>query len=562
MRSVIAGQVDHTVILGYAGYGNHLTVESSGVILPSYGAPASYRYYGGIYVPASVIGASVTNHGSIGATYGYGYNEGGHGGVGVKFATSGHLTNTGSIVGGTGGPGFYVDGPGGIGVFFGGTGQVVNSGTILGGNGGPSSNEGYGGTQGGVGIVFSAGASLANSGTISGGSGGGNYNGGAGGNGIDLSGSGHLSNTGTISGGGAPSTQYHPYAAGNGVDLSGGASLLNDGVVLGGAGGSASSSRPDHYERGGYGGVGVDVAAASRLTNDGVITAGAGGSSLTNGGRGGDGVSVTIGGVVTNFGTITGGAGGDGPTGRFGAGYGGEGAYLNGGTLVNAGLIVGGEVGAGGHGKYAAGFAVRFGPAASTLVVDPGAAFAGGIAAYRFADDTLNLAGTAPGSLSGFGTRITDFTTITEDAHAHWTLGGSITGTGSIQIGTGATLALRGAVSVPTIAFLGGGGETLKLGTPGQVTSTLQGFAAGDVVDAETVHATSLRYAGGTLTLYDGQSVVDTLTLLGKYAQSDFSLKADGHGGTNVVFSNTSLTEPIRTLLGHLPASIPWERAV
>ena len=116
MRSIISGDVDHTVVLGQSGYDNAVTVESSGAVTPAYGAAANNGYYGGIYIPANVIDARVTNHGSIGATFGYGYNVGGTGGAGVHFAASGQLTNTGSIVGGTGGYGFYTGGPGGDGV--------------------------------------------------------------------------------------------------------------------------------------------------------------------------------------------------------------------------------------------------------------------------------------------------------------------------------------------------------------------------------------------------------------------------------------------------------------
>ena len=303
--------------------------------------------------------------------------------------------------------------------------------------------------------------------------------------------------------------------------------------------------------------MGVSVATGSRLTNDGVILGGAGGSSPIDGGGGGNGVDVTGGSMVTNFGTITGGVGGAGDNGRFAPGYGGNGVFLDGGTLVNAGLIVAGVNGAGGP-RYHPADAVRFGYGApSTLVVDPGAVFNGNIAGYRLADDTLLLAGTTPGSLSGFGTSIYGLTTIREDAHAHWTLGGSIAGTGSVQIGAGASLTLRGPVSVPTVAFLGGGDETLRLGTPTHVTSTFEGFATGDVIDLQGIQATSLAYANGTLTLYNGQSAADTLTFLGHYTQAQFSIGTDGHSGTDVTLNSHATSDTPHTLLDHAWANLP-----
>ena len=248
--------------------------------------------------------------------------------------------------------------------------------------------------------------------------------------------------------------------------------------------------------------------------------------------------------MLTNTGLIQGGRGGAGlagtnpNSGTAIGGTGGAGVYLNGGTLVMAGTIAGGLGGASMANPGAMGDAVQFGTPAGTLVVDPGATFQGAIVANANVDDTLVLAGTASGTLTGFGTSITGFTTITEDAQAHWTLGGAISGGGALDIGAGAVLTLDGAVNIASIAFAAGS-ETLHLALPGQVTSVFDGFAAGDVIDLETLTATSLRYGHGTLTLFDGRAQVDTLHFAGALTSSDFGVVSDGHGGTDVVFETS-----------------------
>lgn len=59
MTKIISKQVDHTVTLGQAGYGDTLTVTRTGYILPA--TPGA----NGVYVPAGTQGARITNHGTI-----------------------------------------------------------------------------------------------------------------------------------------------------------------------------------------------------------------------------------------------------------------------------------------------------------------------------------------------------------------------------------------------------------------------------------------------------------------------------------------------------------------
>jgi hypothetical protein len=387
---------------------------------------------------------------------------------------------------------------------------VINAGLVEGGAGSAATLEpGHLSGQGGNGILLDAGGAIKNTGSILGGAGGTyviNNTAGNGGAGIMITDIGKVTNSGTI-GGGTGATNYNTYyggAGGIGVDLAGGGTLTNHGVITGGAGGGA-------WVEGGIGGAGVALGGQDTLTNTGIITGGSGGYTYLNG-----------------FAT------------------GGAGVYINGGTLTAAaGLIAGGAPGIGGGSQ---GDAVVFGATAGTLIVDPGAKFSGDIVANT--NDTLVLAGSGAGKLSGFGTSVTGFTTITENSGADWTLNGTINGTGTLTVGSGGTLSLDGTVSIKTILFAAGGQETLALGTPSAVTSTFAGFGTGDQIDLAGVQATSLKYAEGILTLFDANhSVVDTLAFSGQYTQADFSLQAKGND-TDVLYDGTP---------AHLPDFLPGD---
>jgi hypothetical protein len=98
------------------------------------------------------------------------------------------------------------------------------------------------------------------------------------------------------------------------------------------------------------------------------------------------------------------------------------GVDLDGGSLANAGTADGG----------AGADAVSFGSVASTLIVDPGAAFNGNVVANGV-NDTLELAGTTAGSFAGLGSQFTGFATVTEIAGASWTLNGTNNVTGDFD---------------------------------------------------------------------------------------------------------------------------------
>jgi hypothetical protein len=440
------------------------TLQNSGNI---YGGVASLKDPGA-YAAAGIgvytgTGGVVNNSGLIIGGYGQAtsQNYGVTGGNGADIVQGSTLTNSGVVAGGTGGTAQAVGGAGGIGVYLASGAVLSNTSRIEGGAGG-SSYAGFGGA-GGAGVYFAGGGSASNTGTIIGGTGGGGYGqaGGSGGAGVRLNGGGaHLSNAGLIEGGSGADQRYdNSGPGGTGVAMYGTTTLANTGAILGGNGGSYYDAIYDH------GGTGVLLSSGASATSSGLIEGGAGGRNDDQGAAGGVGVDIS-GAKLSNSGTILVGAGGavgnDVPYG----GVGGAGVYLDGGTLINSGLIEGGAGGGGDNGSGANGDAVQFGNFnAATLVLEKGARFIGQVVASIHLADTLELGGTAAGTLSGLGTEFVNFAKITEDAGAHWTL----TGHNTLTSLAGHTALLTGAsgeklTNTGTLSGNGAGNETVSLG--------------------------------------------------------------------------------------------------
>jgi len=379
-------------------------------------------------------------------------------------------------------------------------------------------------------------------------------------------------------------------AGGAGADLTADGTITSTGTVLGGAGGIGGFGG-FRAGAGGVGGSGVEL-TAGKMTNDSIISGGRGGNGgfqsirilVPPGGNGGSGVDLVVGATITNTGAISGGNGGNGGVyhGHFGGlagvgGSGGNGVDLNGGTLINAGTVSGG---AGGPGRLngAAGDAVKFGKAAATLVIDPGAVF-NGLVVGNGSNDTLVLASAASGgTLSGLGSQFTGFTNITETAGAKWTLtganslgagttltdagvlavagtlsdagaatvsgrlrvggsvsiGGSVTGTGSVAISSHAVLSVGGAFATKRLSFLAGGHETAMFGAPTAVSATIAGFAGTNTIDLLGFVSTTDTFAGHTLTIASTGGSVAHLHFAGSYSTAAFTVANDGHGNTMV----------------------------
>jgi hypothetical protein len=120
---------------------------------------------------------------------------------------------------------------------------------------------------------------------------------------------------------------------------------------------------------------------------------------------------------------------------------------------------------------------------------------------------------------------------------------GATTGSGALNIAAGAILTLNGATGAgQSLAFLGGQ-STLAIATEfDQPQGAITGFAAGDGIDMLGSPISAATYAArgastGILTLYYGNLVADTLTLLGSYAGNVFLTAGDGAGGTLITLA-------------------------
>jgi hypothetical protein len=349
------------------------------------------------------------------------------GGAGVSLGSGASLTNLagGSISGGAG----YAFGSGGVGLYI-----AANGGA----NGSAKNYGSISGAYSAEGVSLASNAALFNDGTITAGGGGS-----TGAVGVQLQTGASLYNAGQIVGGYSSAS-----AGGAGASVVALATLYNEnsGTITGGGGAASDSGTATA----GTGGAGVDLVGAGYVTNQGSIVGGAGGSNdytptytypysppigVGAAGAGGAGANVVKGSKLSNYGHITGGSGGNSYYTRGGSG--GVGVYVNGGTLLNAGTISGGsgtyggalagdlnDGGSGSRGYGASGLAVKFGSVAGTLVVDPGAAFNGNVAANSAVKDVLQLSG-AGGTLSGFGSQFYGFSTLSFAPHAQWTVSGS-----------------------------------------------------------------------------------------------------------------------------------------
>ncbi len=287
---------------------------------------------------------------------------------------------------------------------------------------------------------------------------------------------------------------------------------------------------------GGYGGAGV-VAIAGSLTNSGHISGGYGARLSAFRVAGGDGVSLD-GAQLRNSGVITGGGGGPGGIGAYlfgdalltntgtiigGAGStfetsdaGGAGVVINGGTLTNAGTVSGGASGSG-IVEPAVVFA-----GGGALVVDPGAAFNGDVEASYGLLASLDLAGTAQGTISGLGTSFVGFAAVNEAQGAKWTASGSNTIAAQTTLGVDGTLSATGMFSDSGTVTIGGAGDLIGAGTLSFLGPLVNGglieVASGSLSIAGTVTGSGAFaiLAGGTLDLSRGAGDGQVLAFQGK----------------------------------------------
>jgi VCBS repeat-containing protein len=129
----------------------------------------------------------------------------------------------------------------------------------------------------------------------------------------------------------------------------------------------------------------------------------------------------------------------------------------------------------------------------------------------------------------------------------------------TLTIAHGSTLTLSSAASTMTVNFgatINNDPNVLVLGDPAQFIGTINGFGPNDAVDLPGVNGAYLSQEGGLVLVWEGSTVVATLSFTGSFYENDFQLTDDGHGGETVslaYFLNhapaLTLTQPTITLV-------------
>ena len=362
---------------------------------------------------------------------------------------------------------------------------------------------------------------------------------------MSLKGSGgSIVNSGTISG--------NATTAGYGVDFEDGGTLTNastgvisggeDAVFVYGAAGTITNS----------GTISSSFDDGIGLFDGGSVINNAGGviKTPTSGGYGPAAIYIPAGSAsVVNHGSISG---------QYGAYFSVPGTVENGGTISGT--------------SYAVDFTAS--SSANKLIVDPGAVFNGNV--YGGGGTMELTAGT--GSIGTIGSSaFSDFTNLTDDAGALWTLTGANTianvvdngaltiagsldvssavnaaGTGQFDLAAGGSLEVAAdAATHSQIAFLGASQLTIDsaslfgtgAGGASYAGPLLEDFVAGDTIDLKGYSATgaSLAYNSttGLLQITNGSSQLATLEFQNSSlgATGGFSIASDGSGGIKVTHS-------------------------
>ena len=550
-RALLEGLISGNLTLGAGGSAQNLGTVLGTVALGGAGAYLTNLRSiagSGIGVDATGAGTGIKNGGTItgGTNYGIDFAAGGRVDNGGQALVSGYLDgvfaeaapatvfNSGRVIGSTR-----------AGVYLKAGGTVTNDGTIS-------------GLAAGVRVLAGAGT-VDNFGTIIG----------SAGNGVALRAGGNLSNAGSIGG------------SVNGVIARAAANIMNSGTISGfgaagvgvylAAGGSISVGAGARIA-GSVTGIQVGGTTAATVTNQGTI---AGSGKAIAFGAGNDRL-ILVGGAAF-AGVVDGGGGTNTLELRFGP----AGTISGlGSSVVNFSTVFLDPTSSwtlAGSNTLAAGSSVAVNQdstmtvtgsllAAGSVNVSAGTIGLTGTASALFSSLALNsgvlndlasgpvvvgsaLAGAAAGvltvqagaNLSGFGSitgaSVVDNGTVTSQGGV-LSVGAALSGTGVVLInGAGSSFGAGSSLSVASVQFATGGAETLLLAGPAQVTSVISGFSSGDLIDLVKTAATTATFAGGTLTVSNGSTVVSTLKFSGTYTNTNFVLSSDGQGGTNIGFA-------------------------
>lgn len=123
--------------------------------------------------------------------------------------------------------------------------------------------------------------------------------------------------------------------------------------------------------------------------------------------------------------------------------------------------------------------------------------------------------------------------------------GATIIGTvGAFLVGAGTIIdaGLIDSAGGYAIGMGSSAGNELLLQTGATLIGAIVEFTGGQTIDEAGLTITSKSFADGVLTLFDGKSKIGTLDFDGYLNTSAFTLKSDGHGGTDIVLGTETFT--------------------
>ncbi len=151
----------------------------------------------------------------------------------------------------------------------------------------------------------------------------------------------------------------------------------------------------------------------------------------------------------------------------------------------------------------------------------------------------------------------------TVQAYGNLSLSGAVTGSGTFEV-NGHTLDFGNSIAGGTVDF-GADTGTLQLDQSANFHATVNNFTGSDVMDltdvayssGEIASWTQVTSSGGTLQIYNGDTLEETLNLAGTYTTANFSLAQDsgaasppGSPGTEVLWSAGNTPPPVDTWTG------------
>jgi hypothetical protein len=139
-------------------------------------------------------------------------------------------------------------------------------------------------------------------------------------------------------------------------------------------------------------------------------------------------------------------------------------------------------------------------------------------------------------------------------------IAGPLSGTGAINLSSGATLELGGAASGSTIHFIGEGG-TLQLDSPSSFGEIISGLTAGDGIDLAGTSVESAVVNGSTLLVTEANSTVLTYQLGSANPAIHFAITAGGTTASGAAGSDLTVSNTKNNFNGDQTSDILWQNS-